>query len=30
MKSGFWWGVGAGVLGTYAYHRFMGLPGKKG
>lgn len=29
MNRSFWWGVVAGVAGTYAYHRFVGMPGGK-
>lgn len=28
-KAPFVWGVVAGVLGTYVYHRMKGLPGGK-
>lgn len=31
MKAGFWWGVIAGVAGTWAWHAFAKpLPSKKG
>ena len=29
MNKSFWWGVALGVVGTYVYHRAMGLPGGK-
>jgi hypothetical protein len=25
--SRFWLGVGFGLIGVYAYHRFVGIPG---
>ena len=28
MNRTFWFGVLVGVGGTWAYHKFMGLPGK--
>lgn len=31
MRAGFWTGVLVGVVGVYAYHRFVSpLPGKRG
>lgn len=29
MNRSFLWGVVVGVAGTYAYHRFVGMPGGK-
>lgn len=31
MNSSFWWGVGVGVVGMWAFHAFIKpLPGKSG